>query len=138
VKTLADVLGVRLDLDKSDATRVTYTEVTSDELFTLDTPVEEIAQKLLHSKEYRQHLLRMIMMDDIPPALETRLWEYAYGKPVEHVEVKDKTPRLEDVPLEQLEARAAMLMRVAQQLRMQRETPAEESSDEESNRVHIH
>lgn len=49
---------------------------------------KQFCHALLATPQYRESLLRRILMDDLPPAIECKLWEYAYGKPPEVVEVK--------------------------------------------------
>lgn len=88
---------------------------------------------ILSTVQYRESLLRRIILDSLPPAIEAMLWHYAKGKPVERVEVKDKTntDRLADLTIEQLEERALVLMRRARQIRMNDEV--NESSSEEDD-----
>jgi hypothetical protein len=62
-------------------------------------------------------------MDDLPPAVECKLWDYAYGKPVERMEVKDTTSTLSTLTPEQLEERALRLAALAKSLRGTKDTP---------------
>ncbi len=48
--------------------------------------VKEFCRGVLESREYRQSILQRITMGSLPPAIECRMYDYAYGKPVEHVE----------------------------------------------------
>lgn len=52
--------------------------------------VKEMARALVEDKAYRARLKRRLMSGKIPPALETMLWYYAYGKPKEYVELTGK------------------------------------------------
>ena len=72
---------------------------------------------VLATREYRESLLRRVVMDALPSAVETMMWDRAHGKAVERVEVKDTTNRLEALTIEQLEQRALFLADVARQLR---------------------
>jgi hypothetical protein len=47
---------------------------------------KQFCRALLATPQYRESLLRRILMDDLPPAVECKLWEYAYGKPVDRIE----------------------------------------------------
>lgn len=64
-------------------------------------------------------LRRRILADNLPPAVECKLFEYAYGKPVDKVEWKDTTNSFEDMSSEQLEAEAMSLVLLAQKLRQE-------------------
>lgn len=77
VQTLADFLGTT-DLEKPEG---------PVELFAIESlTAKEFAQKIIASPEYRGHLMRMILLDEVPPAVDCMLWHYAYGKPTERVE----------------------------------------------------
>src|ERR1044071_390853 len=79
---------------------------------------KELCREILNSTQYRQSLLQRIIFQELPPAVECRLWDYAYGKPVERVEVKDTSDSLEHLTVEQLEARALFLADLARRIRM--------------------
>lgn len=81
-----------------------------------------ISKDLLNSIEYRQSLIRRIETDTLPAAVECKLYEYAYGKPVDRVEVKDVTANLEEMSSEELESRAMALATLARRMREGSET----------------
>lgn len=76
-----------------------------------------LSRALLNSREYRQSLIDRIALGELPPAVECKLWDYAYGKPVDRVEVKDTTRVLEHLSVEELEERALALAGLARQIR---------------------
>jgi hypothetical protein len=88
--------------------------------------VRDFCRGVLASREYRQSVLDRVVLGTLAPAIETRFYDYAYGKPVERVEFKDTSDPLDDVTAEQLEERAARLYEAAQQLR--RESSEREES----------
>lgn len=45
------------------------------------------ARGILESDEYRAKLRTRALAGDLPPAVETMLWHYAYGKPAETLNV---------------------------------------------------
>lgn len=48
--------------------------------------IKAFCADILDSRQYRESILRRIIMDSLPPAVECLLHHYANGKPVEHVE----------------------------------------------------
>jgi hypothetical protein len=106
--SLADVLGVP-DPVEPDA------KVEAE--FDPNVDVTKFANAVLSSRQYRESVLRRIIMDELPPQIETLFYHYAKGKPVERFEVKDTTNPLEDMSVEQLEARALQLVEMARKLR---------------------
>ena len=48
---------------------------------------QEFAQKVLSDPEYRRKLEERAKRGKLPPAVECMLWDRAYGKVKEHVEV---------------------------------------------------
>ena len=47
----------------------------------------EFALEVLRSTYYRESIRRRAALGLLPPAIESLLWHYAYGKPVERVEL---------------------------------------------------
>jgi hypothetical protein len=118
-QTLAEYLGVVDPITKApapDAPTLDFSRLT----------VKDFAKHILASAEYRASVLRRIMFDELPPAIEALLYHYAHGKPVERVEVNDVTLKLEDLTTAQLEERALLLARLARSLR-EREQPEPET-----------
>lgn len=70
----------------------------------------EFARQILNSEQYRQSVLDRIRLGTLPPQVEIRLYDYAYGKPADHVKLEDNTQRrLEDLNEDQLEKRMRLL-----------------------------
>lgn len=99
-----------------------------------------ICRDILNSRQYRESILQRIIFRELPPAVECRLWDYAYGKPVEKVEIDDKTERVENLTSEQLERKLIALAELARRLRMNDEVhqsaPDEDEADTEPPSVH--
>lgn len=125
MKSLADVLGVQdIQLPDKPVAEPGQVRLTA----------KTLSRELLNSKQYRESLLRRIIMDELPAAVECKLMEYAWGKPIERVEVEDKTLRpdqLSTASPEQIEQRALFLANLARQLRMNDAVPAESSDGED-------
>jgi hypothetical protein len=68
---------------------------------------------ILRSDEYRRSVQVRAKLGTLPPAVETLLWHYAYGKPVEHVAVTTAANAdLSDMSAEQLAERASFIASV--------------------------
>lgn len=107
-QSLADFLGVqdREDLDAPVA------PAPSNKM-----TVKAFCKGVLESPQYRESLLRRIVMDDLPPQIEAMMWDRAHGKVIDKLEVKDTSNALEDLTVEQLEERAMYLAEIAKSLR---------------------
>lgn len=46
----------------------------------------EFARKIVQSREYRMALITRVIQGELPPAVEIRLLDLAFGKPPDHVE----------------------------------------------------
>lgn len=114
MKTLAEALGVA-DPDKPDEPVVPVAPGTT---------ARSMARDILSSHAYRESVMRRITTDSLAPAVECKLYEYAYGKPVERVKIEDVTPQLGELTIEQLEQRAMLLATMARKLREQDSGPA--------------
>lgn len=78
---------------------------------------KKFSELILDSDEYRKSIERRIAADALPPAVESLLWHYRYGKPVDKIDIRDKTNDLSGQSTEQLESRAMALMEAARRLR---------------------
>lgn len=78
--------------------------------------VKDFCKGILQSREYRQSLLDRIILGDLAPQIETRLYDYAYGKPVERVEFKDTSDPVDEFTVEQCLERIEQLKEIARQL----------------------
>jgi hypothetical protein len=74
---------------------------------------QRFAALFVDSDEYRQSLVRRIANDELPPAVETLLLAYRFGKPVERQEVTfpSGVPDYSGLSATELAARAAELKR---------------------------
>jgi hypothetical protein len=131
VQSLAEFLGV-LD-PQADA--------PAESSFSPDiTPqsAEDFCQGVLSSREYRESVYRRITMDDLPPSIEQMFYAYACGKPVEKIEVTDKTA-IENMTVEQLEERALALVSLARKMRKaQAGQPVEDEPSEPLEAEGVH
>lgn len=66
---------------------------------------KEAAGEILESAEYRESLIVRAKAGTLPPQIETMLWHYRYGKPIERLEVSDLTKQLAELSDEQLAER---------------------------------
>lgn len=87
-----------------------------------ESSAKSFAQAVLTSQNYRASIARRIQYDELPAAVEVKLWEYAYGKVVDKVEVTNTTPRLEDMSLEELERNARLYLDVIKTAREKAQT----------------
>jgi hypothetical protein len=97
---------------------------------------KDLCKQILASQEYRESLLRRIVLDALPPAVECMLWDRAEGKVAAKVEVKDTTNALEGMTVEQLESRALFLAEVARRLRSDGDVVGASEAESEEERVH--
>jgi len=49
--------------------------------------VKELARRLVLDPEYQQKLRQRLLTGTLPPAVESMLWFYAFGKPKESIEI---------------------------------------------------
>lgn len=115
LQSLAEYLGVVDPAPSSVAS--SFSSTTIDVLVDVTDPVK-FCQKIVESREFRQYVVNGITLGDIAPAIMGRILDHAWGKPVERVEVRDTTHRLEDLTAEQLEARAMRLAEMARSVRL--------------------
>jgi hypothetical protein len=86
------------------------------------------ALQVVRDPAYRARLLQDARHGKLPPAVHTMLWHYAYGKPVEQIEVRESS--LEDLSNEELAMRARAIADGLLQARLTEEE-AVESTDRE-------
>lgn len=53
----------------------------------------EFAQRFVNDPEYRESLRRRVANDTLAPAVEVQLQHYAWGKPIDRVEISDTTEK---------------------------------------------
>lgn len=121
MKTLADALGLPSVEEemRQRAAGGTVSDTLDQEPETLTA--KEFAKRILNSREYRQSIKDRISLHALPPGLEVLLYHYAFGKPVDKLEVNDTTVSLDNVSLDSLKERVAFLLGVIDQL-----TPVDE------------
>lgn len=122
MQSLADFLGAR-DRDLPD-------HVTNPEPRAPKLSIKERAKEILTSPEYFQSVIDRLRMGELPPQVETLLYHYAYGKPVERYEVKDTTDDVDEMSAEQCENEAMRLIEIARALR------TESHDDVDATRIH--
>lgn len=103
-KTLAEMLGHDVQVPTDD----------DQDIEQLSGP--QFAKMILGSSEYRKSLINRIILGELPAQVECLLYHHAFGKPIERLEVEDKTPSLENVSKKELELRAAYLLDLARGL----------------------
>jgi hypothetical protein len=96
---------------------------------------EAFCRSIINSREYRDSLRRRIVMDELSPSVENLIYFYAYGKPVDRVEVTDKTRKFESASVEELEQRGLALLDMARKLRTQ-ETLTSDTPDDVTQQIH--
>jgi hypothetical protein len=108
-----------------------------------DLGARQFARTVLNSNQYRESVLRRILMNELPPAVETKLMDYAWGRPVERIEVEDKTTSYEEWSTDRLMARIQKLHAILDRLRDKDATeasspssPADEDGAPPMPRVH--
>lgn len=136
IRSLADVLGIN-DPQKPAGED---TPVVDPKLPARMT-AKQLSREVLNSKQYRESLLRRIIMGELPPAVECKLMDYAWGRPVEKVQVEDTTRRFEKASIDQLEERALYLAGLAREMRKEQPEATPEAKtamddDPETNSIH--
>jgi hypothetical protein len=87
----------------------------------LELTGKKFSKAVVESRQYRESIIRRIITDTLPPAVECRLLDHALGKPVERIEVSDTTP-LEAKSAATLRERALQLAERAQRLQEAKES----------------
>lgn len=78
MQTLADFLAVIDPLNPDYQPREPEPDVC-------DLTGKEFATGVLNSREYRESIVRRIRLDELPSAVECKLMDHGWGKPVETV-----------------------------------------------------
>lgn len=66
---------------------------------------QKFARELVEDTNYRDNLRKALKDRTCPPAIEALIWHYAYGKPVEHVNVSVQTEDLSQLSTDELMSR---------------------------------
>lgn len=115
METLADFLGLKGTSTEGDANAP---EPDRWPPRAARLSIRDRARAILESPEYFQSVLHRIRLGTLPPAVELRFYDYAHGKPVERIEVKDTTDDVDEMSPQELEHEAERLLDLARQLRM--------------------
>lgn len=94
-----------------------------------DLDGRSFARMVLNSTQYRESIMRRILFDELPAAVETKLMDYAWGRPTEHLEINDQRNNLENLSTAELEQRALFLASLARQLHNNDTRMNDESTD---------
>lgn len=72
------------------------------------------ALEIVRSEEYRASLMSRVRTGTLPPNIEAMLWAYAYGKPMDRLQVEHVVPgaALHEMSLAELGERAALIGKV--------------------------
>jgi hypothetical protein len=116
MQSLADVLGVQDPIKPGEPVAPAPSPKLTAKAFCKD---------ILNSREYRESIMRRVIMDELPPAIECMLWDRAHGKTVERVEVKDRTESLEDLTPELVAQKLERVQRMLMLLQNARRSEVE-------------
>lgn len=113
MRSLADVLGTSATTsgDEPGGTTSTLNKATKPR------SAKAFCEGIINSHEFRQYLLNGITLGDLAPGVVLRIMDYAWGKPVERIEVTSTQNPFDAMAVEQVEARIAFLDEVLQRLR---------------------
>lgn len=98
--------------------------------------VKAFCREILNSPQYRESILRRIIMDELPESIERMLWDRAHGKVVDRVEFKDMTDDVDEFNAEQCEQEALRLLEVARQIRLETSSLETQTSEGSGTQVH--
>jgi hypothetical protein len=122
--SLFDALNLQDDSDEQSATRVDW----SKKSYT----AKEFADLVVNSREFRQYIFYGISTRDLPQSVLCRILDHAWGKPVERMEVTDKTNPFEGLSVTALKDRLARLQSLVHELESTRQL---ETDDDDSSAV---
>lgn len=105
--SLADQLG--LSTEPSASLKKSVDELEEIEI-SGDDSAASIFRKLLATAAYRRSLYVRLAAGILPPAVECKLLDHAYGKPVDRVEFEDKTVNVDKMSLDELHERHQRVM----------------------------
>jgi hypothetical protein len=88
---------------------------------------KQFADLVTNSREFRQYILNGILLGTLPQTVMCRILDHSWGQPVKRVEFEDKTPPLDGLTMEQLEARIARLSMLVREIKQTK--PLEPDSD---------
>ena len=100
MQSLADLLRLSDPATPEAPRRDDRTDVRS-----LPTNVRQFCRAVVESPEYRAALYERIVERELPPQVEAMIWDRAYGKVTERLEIKDKSYNTREMTTEQIRAR---------------------------------
>lgn len=112
MKSLAEALGVLTLIEEAAAAPPTVEPTAA-------VSAKAFCQSIIDSPEFRRYLRDGVLLGDLPTPIICKIMDHAWGKPVERLEVEDKTVR-ERPSEDALVQRAAVLLDAAKRLREQR------------------
>ena len=77
----------------------------------------DFSLNVIRSDAYRESVRARAAKGTLPPAIETMLWHYAYGKPAEQVVIRDERRDLSNLSEEELAERAELIATVLRAVR---------------------
>ena len=108
MKSLAEHLGVSLESG--------HPAPEAPEFDPEQYSARDFARSVLCSYEYRRSVLQRVLLGELPAQIEVLLYHYAAGKPVERLEIEDKTPMAATMSKEDVEQRILLLQSLLQEL----------------------
>lgn len=76
---------------------------------------QRFARQIVESESYRETVQQRASKGTLPPAMEALLWYYAYGKPLEQVQISVTQEDLSALSLGELQERARKLAETLQE-----------------------
>lgn len=125
MKSLAESLG--LDADLKPLIEPALSQTTCERL-----NGRAFALAVLESPDFRRYIVGGLIAGDLPPAIAIRLMDYGWGKPIDRIEIKDRTD--EDLTVEVVEQRLERVQYFLQLLRAQH--TGEDTALPDDSRVH--
>lgn len=108
MKSLAEYLGVNPEPGQPT--------LDAPELDPEQFSAQRFARMVLNSYEYRRSVFIRASVGELPAQVEVMLYHYAAGKPVERIEVEDKTPNADNMSKADIMKRIALLQSLVQEL----------------------
>lgn len=79
MKSLAEHLGIEDTRPEASPTEISDVDIEN-------MSVQDFCRGVLRSREYRLSILQRVRSGDLPAAIESLLYHYAEGKPVDRIE----------------------------------------------------
>jgi hypothetical protein len=104
--TLAETLGLTSGAP-SEATSQDAEALEEFEAIEVDSNVsmKELFTKMLETRAYRRSIYIRLVTGSLPPAVECKIIDHVAGKPVDRIEIEDKTKSVDHLSIEELHER---------------------------------